>query len=234
VLTCNSAQYDVSQLNSRINAVQKQIGLKKKAKEDASDLLKEKLGLEAQKKSREVDAIGLHNELQVLLKTVGNYVAESVPVSQTEDDNEVDRTWAPEGFDKARAMLSHHEVLSRLDGYDPVRGVKLAGHRGYCLTNYGVLLNQALINYGLDFLHGKGSTLVQPPYFLNKQMMAKVSTSEIANAVDADTSNRLRNFHNSTRYAELDYYVFSSVLVLIWCRSCTTSRKARKAKRTAT
>jgi seryl-tRNA synthetase len=171
-----TAQYDVAQFNAKINAVQKQIGLKKKAKGDASDLLKEKTALEDQKKARETEAIALHTELQVTLKSVGNYVADTVPVSDTEDDNRLDRTWAPEGFDKTKqATLSHHEVLSRLDGYDPVRGVKLAGHRGYCLTNYGVLLNQALINYGLDFLHGKGSTLVQPPYFLNKQMMAKTA-----------------------------------------------------------
>ena len=39
-----------------------------------------------------------------------------------------------------------------IDGYDPKRGRKIAGHRGYFLKNYGVLLNQALINYGLKFL----------------------------------------------------------------------------------
>jgi seryl-tRNA synthetase len=25
-------------------------------------------------------------------------------------------------------------VLARLNGYDPERGVKIVGHRGYCLT----------------------------------------------------------------------------------------------------
>jgi len=28
-----------------------------------------------------------------------------------------------------------------IDGYDPKRGRKIAGHRGYFLKNYGVLLN---------------------------------------------------------------------------------------------
>ena len=51
----------------------------------------------------------------------------------------------------APAKLSHHEVLLRLDGYDPERGVRIVGHRGYFLRNYGVFLNQALINYGLLF-----------------------------------------------------------------------------------
>ncbi len=35
-----------------------------------------------------------------------------------------------------------HEVLDRLDGYDPERGVKVVGHRGYFLRKWGVFLNQ--------------------------------------------------------------------------------------------
>lgn len=35
-----------------------------------------------------------------------------------------------------------HEVLDRLDGYDPERGVKVVGHRGYFLRRWGVFLNQ--------------------------------------------------------------------------------------------
>jgi len=35
-----------------------------------------------------------------------------------------------------------------IDGYDPKRGVKIAGHRGYFLKGAGTLLNLALINYG--------------------------------------------------------------------------------------
>jgi seryl-tRNA synthetase len=175
VLTWNLVQYSATQIGSQINAIQKEIGLKKRAKEDASDLLKQKAELDDKKKAQESAAAEKHIELLALVKTVGNYVADSVRISQTEDDNVVERTWAPEGFDtKDKGALSHHEVLTRLDGYDPVRGVKLVGHRGYCLTNYGVLLNQALVNYGLDFLYSKGSTLVQPPFFLNKEMMAKV------------------------------------------------------------
>jgi len=74
--------------------------------------------------------------------------------------------------------MSHHEVLTRLDGYDPQRGVKIVGHRGYCLTGYGVFLNLALISYGLEFLHGKGYTPNQPPFFMNRDAMAKTAQLE--------------------------------------------------------
>lgn len=68
---------------------------------------------------------------------------ESVPISKSEDDNKIERTWKPEAHDlekKPGKGLSHHDVLLKLGGYDPVRGVKLVGHRGYCLTGYGLFL----------------------------------------------------------------------------------------------
>jgi seryl-tRNA synthetase len=48
-----------------------------------------------------------------------------------QDNNGIERTWAPEGVTaEKRDVLSHHEVLTRLDGYDPERGTKIVGHRG--------------------------------------------------------------------------------------------------------
>ena len=89
------------------------------------------------------------------------------------------RKWQPEGSEVAKKdCLSHHEVLTRIDGYDPERGVKIVGHRGYCLTGYGLFLNLALINYGLEFLWTKGYKPNQPPYFMLQSYMAKTAQLE--------------------------------------------------------
>lgn len=77
-----------------------------------------------------------------------------------------------------RDCLSHHEVLTRLDGYDPERGVKIVGHRGFCLTGYGLFLNLALVNYGLEFLFNKGYKPNQPPFFMLREYMAKTAQLE--------------------------------------------------------
>lgn len=58
---------------------------------------------------------------------------------------------------------------------DLERGAKVAGHRGYYLTNDGLDLNQALISYGLDFLRKKGYKKIMPPFFMNKDQMAKTA-----------------------------------------------------------
>ena len=59
--------------------------------------------------------------------------------------------------------------------FDAQSGAKIAGHRGYYLVNDGVDLNQALIAYGLDFLRKKGYKKIQPPFFMNKDQMAKTA-----------------------------------------------------------
>lgn len=76
---------------------------------------------------------------------------------------------------KKSNILSHHEVLYRIDGYDPERGSIIAGHRGYFLTNDGVDLNLALIQYGLSFLGRRGYKKLQTPFFMRKEVMAKTA-----------------------------------------------------------
>ena len=95
------------------------------------------------------------------------------------DNNRLERTWAPDSAKvEKRDCLSHHDVLLGIGGYDPVRGVKVAGHRGYCLIDKGLRLNQALISYGLDFLEDRGYTLCQPPQFMLRDQMAKTAQLE--------------------------------------------------------
>ena len=96
-----------------------------------------------------------------------------------QDDNALIRTWTPDSVKaEKKDCLSHHEVLTRINGYDPERGQKIVGHRGYCLTGYGLFLNLALINYGLEFLFNKGYTPNQPPHFMFRDYMAKTAQLE--------------------------------------------------------
>lgn len=52
-------------------------------------------------------------------------------------------------------------------------GTDVAGGRGYFLKQYGVMLNQALINFGLSFLIKRGYTLLQTPFFMRQEVMAE-------------------------------------------------------------
>lgn len=172
-------KYEASQVGTKLNANQKEIGSKKKAKEDASELLQKKVELEKEKRLLEESVLKKEIALHERINTIGNYVHESVPLSSIEDNNTLIRKWAPEGADfRKKGCLSHHEVLTRIDGYDSDRGVKIVGHRGYCLTGYGLFLNLALINYGLAYLWERGYKPNQPPHFMLRDYMAKTAQLE--------------------------------------------------------
>ena len=177
-------RFELDELNKSLNKLQKEIGLKFKAKEDASALLAEKDALTAKKKELTEKEQKEDEDLKKKVFSVGNIIHPSVVVSNDEANNELVRTWKPEGLENvgpvasatgSPAKLSHHEILLRLDGYDPDRGVKISGHRGYFLRNYGVFLNQALVNYGLNFLTKKGYIPLQAPVMMNKDVMAKTA-----------------------------------------------------------
>ena len=102
-------------------------------------------------------------ELELLknkkLNTIGNIIPPEVPVSKDEAENGIVATWGeiPElKIDgKTLGHLHHHEIMAISDMVEFERGQKVAGHRGYFLKGDGVLLNQALINYGLNFLSSR-------------------------------------------------------------------------------
>eukprot|EP01084_Bolivina_argentea_P118340 209991_1 len=69
----------------------------------------------------------------------------------------------------------HDQLLYMIGGYDREHGSKVAGNKAYYLTGPAVLLNIALQHYGIDFLCKRKFKPVQPPYFMNKNMMAKTA-----------------------------------------------------------
>jgi seryl-tRNA synthetase len=171
--------YDLNGLNKQVNAVQKEIGAKKKAKEPADDLVAQKKALDAQVEAKRKETRDYELLMRQKASNVGNLVAKDVPVSLTEDDNATLRTWHPDGpnvqVERKTDIMPHHEVLLRLDAMDLERGAKVVGHRGYFLTDDGVDLNQALISYALDFLRKRGYRKIQPPFMVNKDVMSKTA-----------------------------------------------------------
>ncbi|OJA17611.1 hypothetical protein AZE42_01203 [Rhizopogon vesiculosus] len=171
--------FEANGLSKQVNAVQKEIAAKKKAKEPADDLVIAKKELDAKVDAKRKETREMEVEMRKKASTVGNLVAKDVPVSLTEDDNLTLRTWHPDGpngqVERKTDIMPHHEVLLRLDAMDLDRGAKVAGHRGYFLTNDGVDLNQALIAYALDFLRKRGYRKIQPPFIINKDVMAKTA-----------------------------------------------------------
>ncbi|RVW53278.1 Serine--tRNA ligase [Vitis vinifera] len=139
--------------------------------EDASEMIKstdENKRLTAKKEAEVQEALAALNSK---LEIIGNLVHDSVPVSNDEANNAVIRSW---GEKKVEPKLKNHVELVELLGIaDLKKGANIAGGRGFYLKGDGVRLNQALINFGLDFLEKRGYTALQTPFFMRKDIMAK-------------------------------------------------------------
>ena len=168
----------MEQSRRALGVLQKEIATKMKAGEPADKEKAAKTEMEAALATSTVEAETLKTERDAALCLVPNELDPSVPISNNEEHNVVVRTWGePRPGGPAAGLLHHHELLSMLDGYEPERGVGVAGHRGYFLKGVGVMLNQALIAFGLSFLSApeRDYTPLQPPYFMSKDVMAGVA-----------------------------------------------------------
>jgi len=164
-------------LRKEKNANSKQVNVRRQAKEDFQDIITANKAITEEIKKVEAARDSDERNLNSKMRQAGNFVHPSVPISNNEEENVVVKSWG-----KCRAAsgrkLHHHQLLHMLDGYESARAVKVAGHRAYFLRGVGVLLNQALISYGLYFLLKKGYTPLQPPFFMNKDVMAKTAQLE--------------------------------------------------------
>jgi len=103
----------------------------------------------------------IEDEYQTLLLQVPQIPDASAPVGD-ESANQVVRTHGdiPQF---SFPVKDHIQLGKELDIIDIERGVKLMGTRGYVLKNEGAWLEQALIQYALDFLRQRGFVQIAPP-----------------------------------------------------------------------
>lgn len=180
--------FTADNLRKEFNKLNTAIGEKKKASKGAdpcTDEIAKSKALQDDIKKAEEEADVIAEQLEKKFGTVGNLVHESVPVSNDEKDNRIERTWGTISelkVDSTYGKCHHHEILAMIDGYEPKRGQKIVGHRGYFLKGAGALLNLALVNYGMSFLFKKGYTPIQPPNFIKKSVMAE--TAQLADFDD--------------------------------------------------
>lgn len=128
-----------------------------------------------------IDEAILENEKQLLvvettrnsaLREVGNWLHDSVPVSNNEDENKVERTW---GDCETKGKYSHVDLIAMIDGMNAEKGAVVSGARGYFLIGPAVFLEHALIQHSLHSLFEKGYTPLYTPFFMRKEIMQEVA-----------------------------------------------------------
>ena len=134
----------------------------------------------------------LFSERDSILWEIGNIVHKSVPVSDDENNNRVERIFVPgkgvisevkEEESLKNSMenlypdkpLNHVDLILMLDGVDLDRGAAVSGSRGYFLKGPIVFLEQALIQLALQSLLDRDYTALYTPFFMRKEIMKEVA-----------------------------------------------------------
>jgi len=158
------------ELRRQKNLLSDMIATKKRSKEDASIELNEMKQVSKLLQNTESEAIQIGERFEQLMMTLPNLLNESVPVGVDEHDNVVVRKYGHVITPNFRPK-DHIDLASTLDLVDLSRAAKISGARFYFLKNDLVKLNQALINFALDFLSAHNYILIQPPYMIRKEPM---------------------------------------------------------------
>ena len=158
------------ELRKKKNQVALTISEKKKGGEDISSILAEMKDVSEKLTKLELEQNNIEKKYLKLASSIPNLIHESVPIGEDDESNKEIKKWGdiPE-FDFK--IKDHIDISEDLDLVDLERAAKVAGARFYYLKNDLVRLNQALINFGLDFLREKGYCVVQPPYMINRESM---------------------------------------------------------------
>lgn len=152
------------------NEVSLEISKKKKTGEDASGLIDQMQTVSDNLKKLEDDQLKTEDKFTKLSLTLPNMLHESVPIGKDETANKEIKKWGNvPAFDFE--IKDHIDLTQSLDLVDLERAAKVSGARFYYLKNQLVRLNQALLQFALDFLAEKNYTPIQTPFLINRSAM---------------------------------------------------------------
>jgi len=154
----------VEQLRQQSNELQRQIKGRKPTEEElvAGKELKEQLKL-IEPQLRE-----LETQFEEAMLWVPNVPADDVPIAPDESGNQVVKT-VGEKPQFAFETKTHAQLLEAHDLLNTKKAAEVAGSRAYYLRGKAMLLEQALLQYALQFMTKKGFTPFSVPVLVNQE-----------------------------------------------------------------
>ena len=162
-------------LRKKKNEMSIKISEVKKTNGDATSHIQEMQLISQELSKLEKTQNETETEYSKLAHSLPNLLHESVPIGTDDSANKEIRRWGE--IPKFDFQVKGHEDLAvNLGILDLERAAKTAGARFYYLKGDLVKLGHAITAYAFDFLSGKGYTLIQPPYMINKNAMTGAIT----------------------------------------------------------
>ncbi|RVU39237.1 serine--tRNA ligase [Hwanghaeella grinnelliae] len=166
-----SAQTRLQELLARRNEASKAVGMKKKAGEDADDLIAEVAELKSTIAALEAEERQAAEDLTGILESLPNIPAADVPVGPDEDANVEIRKWGePKAF--SFEPKQHFDIGEENGLMDFETAARLSGARFVVLKGPLARLERALANFMLDrHTLQNGYTEIVPPVLVRDEAM---------------------------------------------------------------
>ncbi|MFH1967155.1 MAG: serine--tRNA ligase [Patescibacteria group bacterium] len=152
------------QSNTLVDQIKTQVAQGQKPQ---ADQIAQGKQIKDQLKIEEPKLTQIQTNYQKLMLEMPNPPAQGVPVGKDESGNQVIKTVGePTKFDFT--PQAHQTLMENLGWLDVKRAVKIGGFRSYFLKGDGLLLEQALLKYGLKLLIKAGFTPMSVPVLVSE------------------------------------------------------------------
>jgi seryl-tRNA synthetase len=166
--------YKAEQDRKERNAISKEIARMVKEKKDISFNRKQMAAVNDRIKKAEERLAKLDEKSSFYLLRFPNILHESVPEGRDDSQNKEIRKWGHQPTFAFRPK-NHIELMESLGLLDLERAGKVAGSRFFYMKGAMVLLNMALMRFGMEQLVKAGFTPVQPPFMMNREAYTGVT-----------------------------------------------------------
>ena len=159
-------------LRKQRNDISSKIGefRKKGENQKAEEAIIKSKELKVEIEELEKDKTNFFDQREKYRYMVGNILHNSVPIGETEEENEIIRTVGEIPKFKFKP-LSHVDLISIVEGADTRKASEIAGSRFYYLKGDIVYLNLALLHFALDKLANKNYVPMWTPFFTKHEVM---------------------------------------------------------------
>lgn len=159
------------QLKSQRNVVSEEVGMLKKAGQNADNMVLEMREVSQRIKELDEEIRIIEEKLSSIVLNIPNVPHETVPVGKDEKDNRLERRWGkPKEF--GFEPKPHWELGESLNILDFERAAKVTGARFTFYRALGARMERALINLMLDLHTGEhGYIELLPPFMVNRDSM---------------------------------------------------------------
>lgn len=161
---------EVETTQAEIKQVSKEVGMRKKNGEDASDLMAKVQELKASMESKNDELASTKEDLNNKLSSIPNLLEDDCPIGRDDSDNVEVKTWGTPveiGF-KVKDHVDLGEGLGLLDfeGAAQITGARFVVYKGALAK-----LERALANFMLDHQSDKGYEEIIPPFIVHERSL---------------------------------------------------------------